>query len=140
MSAHPAGPRHGEPVALQGAPGRPASTAAALRLDPKVWPQDARRNADGAIELAGVDVRDVAAEVSTPTVVLDERHVRQAARGYAEAYEAAAGHADVYYAGKAFLATTVVEWLIAEGLRIDVCTMGELEVALRGGAEEDFLH
>lgn len=106
-----------------------------MRLDSKVWPQDARRNADGAIELAGVDVRDMAAEVSTPTVVLDERHVRQAARGYAEAYEAAAGHADVYYAGKAFLATTVVEWLIAEGLRIDVCTMGELEVALRGGAE-----
>ncbi len=39
----------------------------------------------------------------------------------------------VYYAGKAFLATAVARWLAAEGVRIDVCTGGELEIAVRAG-------
>jgi diaminopimelate decarboxylase len=41
----------------------------------------------------------------------------------------------VYYAGKAFLSTEVVRWVVDEGLAVDVCTRGELEVALAGGAD-----
>ncbi|MFX6258676.1 diaminopimelate decarboxylase, partial [Acinetobacter baumannii] len=41
----------------------------------------------------------------------------------------------VYYAGKAFLSTEVVRWVTEEGLAVDVCTRGELEVALAGGAD-----
>ena len=44
---------------------------------------------------------------------------------------------DIYYAGKAFLSTTVAKWLVEEGLRIDVCTGGELEVALRAGVKPE---
>ena len=33
---------------------------------------------------------------------------------------------DVYYAGKAFLCTTVARWIAEEGLSLDVCTGGEL--------------
>ena len=40
---------------------------------------------------------------------------------------------DVYYAGKAFLCTTVARWIAEEGLSLDVCTGGELAVALRAG-------
>ena len=40
---------------------------------------------------------------------------------------------DVYYAGKAFLCTTVARWVAEEGLCLDVCSGGELAVALRAG-------
>lgn len=103
-------------------------------MDPDVWPMTAERNTDGSIEVSGVDVRDSIAEFGSPLFILDELHVRASAREFADAYAVAAKDADVYYAGKAFLATTVVTWLLEEGLRIDVCTMGELEIALRAGA------
>ena len=43
--------------------------------------------------------------------------------------------ARVYYAGKAFLSTEVVRWVTEEGLAVDVCTGGELAVALAAGAD-----
>ena len=46
---------------------------------------------------------------------------------------AAFAGADVYYAGKAFLCTTVARWIAEEGLGLDVCTGGELAVALAAG-------
>ncbi|MGB3376637.1 MAG: diaminopimelate decarboxylase, partial [Microbacterium sp.] len=55
---------------------------------------------------------------------------------------AAATHgttARVYYAGKALLNTTIVRWVMDEGLNLDVCTGGELEVALAGGADAERL-
>ncbi len=39
----------------------------------------------------------------------------------------------MYYAGKAFLCTEVARWIAADGLGLDVCSGGELAVALRGG-------
>ena len=44
---------------------------------------------------------------------------------------------DVYYAGKAFLCTAVARWIAAEGLSLDVCTGGELAVALAAGTAAD---
>ncbi|MFT6565131.1 MAG: diaminopimelate decarboxylase, partial [Actinomycetes bacterium] len=41
----------------------------------------------------------------------------------------------VYYAAKAFLSTTFARWVAEEGLRIDVCSGGELDCALRAGFE-----
>ena len=38
---------------------------------------------------------------------------------------------DVFYAGKAFLCTTVARWIDEEGLNLDVCSGGELAVAER---------
>src|SRR6478735_8349176 len=43
------------------------------------------------------------------------------------------GDYDVFYAGKAFLCTTVARWVAEEGLCLDVCSSGELTVALRAG-------
>jgi len=45
--------------------------------------------------------------------------------------------ADVYYAAKAFLCTTVARWVHQEGLGIDVCSGGELAIALRAGVPAD---
>src|SRR4029077_8177166 len=43
------------------------------------------------------------------------------------------GAKGVHYAGKAFLCTEIVRWLHEEGLSLDVCTAGELGLALRAG-------
>ncbi len=41
----------------------------------------------------------------------------------------------VYYAGKAFLSTEIARWMTAAGLNIDVCSGGELAVALAAGVD-----
>ena len=106
-------------------------------LDPHVWPAGARRGDDGALSVAGVDLRALATEHGTPAYVLDEADFRARARGFREAFERAFGErgvgVDVYYAGKAFLSVAVARWAHEEGLRIDTSTGGELAVALRAG-------
>lgn len=106
-------------------------------LDPHVWPAGARRGDDGALSVAGVDLRGLAAEHGTPAYVLDEADFRARARGFREAFERAFGAlgvgVDVYYAGKAFLSVAVARWAHEEGLCIDTATGGELAVALRAG-------
>ncbi len=106
-------------------------------LPPAVWPASAARDRDGALVLAGVAATDLARTFGTPLLVLDEDEVRSRARAFRSAFDAAAADsgttAQVYYAGKAFLSTTVARWVVDEGLRVDVCTGGELEVALAAG-------
>jgi len=108
-----------------------------VTLDPHVWPAGARRGPDGALSVAGVDLRDLAAEHGTPAYVLDEGDFRARARGFREAFERAFAvvgtTVDVYYAGKAFLSVAVARWAHEEGLRIDTSTGGELAVVLRAG-------
>ena len=88
------------------------------------------RNADGALEIGGVDVRDAVAAFGSPLFLFDEADVRSRARQYRAAY-VDSGARLVYYAAKAFLATSVARWLTEEGLGIDVASGGELAVALR---------
>ena len=71
--------------------------------------------------------------------MIDEDEVRAHARRALDAFRAAAAlhgvQARVYYAGKAFLSTEIVRWVTEEGLAVDVCTGGELAVALAAGAD-----
>ncbi len=113
--------------------------ADANELFASVWPSSAHRRDDGSLEVGGVSVFDLRERFGTPLYVLDEDEVRAHARRALAAFTAAADRhgvrARVYYAGKAFLSTEVVRWVTAEGLAVDVCTRGELEVALAGGAD-----
>lgn len=111
----------------------------ANELVPAVWPASAHRADDGSVEIGGVSALELRARFGTPLYVLDEDEVRtHARRAHAAFVQAAERHgvrARVYYAGKAFLSTDVVRWVTSEGLAVDVCTRGELEVALAGGAD-----
>ncbi len=98
-------------------------------LEPAVWPRHVARSDDGALTVAGVDVRDLARDFGTPAFLLDEEDFRSRCREWRDAFS----DADVYYAAKAFLCTAVVRWVDAEGLSLDVCTGGELAVALAAG-------
>ncbi|MBO2448193.1 diaminopimelate decarboxylase [Actinomadura barringtoniae] len=122
---HPAGPRHAD-VLPEDHPLPPAPDLNAL--DPQIWPRSAKRD-DGVMTVGGVDVRELAEQYGTPLYVYDENDVRARAREYAAAFD----DGDVHYAGKAFLCTAVAKWLHEEGLGLDVCSGGELAVALAAG-------
>ncbi|MGW3072697.1 MULTISPECIES: diaminopimelate decarboxylase [unclassified Kitasatospora] len=126
-SAHPAGPRHGDVLPEGHYQAPPADLNA---LDPKVWSRTVARDAEGVATVGGIDVKRLAAEFGTPAYVLDEEDFRSRARAWRDAFGA---DADVYYAGKAFLSKAVVRWLHEEGLNLDVCSAGELAVALAAG-------
>ncbi|MET0739974.1 MAG: diaminopimelate decarboxylase [Candidatus Nanopelagicales bacterium] len=127
MRAHPAGPRHGEGADLAGQPVVPADLNA---LDPAVWPQSiGREPIAGALTIGGVDLRDLTREHGSPAYVLDERDFRVRMHSFREAFP----DSDVYYAGKAFLCRAVARWVAQEGLNLDVCSGGELAIALSAG-------
>ncbi|MPZ84572.1 MAG: diaminopimelate decarboxylase [Actinophytocola sp.] len=140
MRAHPAGPRHAEvlPPGHIGIP-RPSTGDELDELLPAVWPRNAGRGDDGVVRLAGVDVRDLATEFGTPLFVMDEADFRARCAEHARAF---GDPALVHYASKAFLSVQVARWVAEEGLSLDVCSGGELAIALRADfpAERITLH
>jgi diaminopimelate decarboxylase len=113
--------------------------ADANALDPAVWSRSASRTASGALQIGGLDVASIVAEYGTPVYVVDEADARGRALQVRESFDRefarVGSRAKVYYAGKAFLTTEVARWMIAAGLNIDVCSGGELAVALAAGVE-----
>jgi diaminopimelate decarboxylase len=130
--AHPAGPRHADVLPAEHPPAPPQDLNA---LHPEIWPGSARRTA-GVLTIGGLDVRDLAAEFGTPLFICDEDDFRQRCRSYREAFGTQAG---VFYAAKAFCCRGVLRWVTEEGLGVDVCTGGELEVALQAGVPAEMI-
>ena len=127
MRAHEAGALHAG-VGLRGPAWlRPPSDVNAL-LTP-LWPRTVDRGADGALRVGGVSVRDIAERFGTPSYVFDEADFRARCRDFREAFSAS----DVFYAAKAFCCKAVIKIIAQEGLNLDVCTGGELAVALAAG-------
>ncbi|WP_241010683.1 diaminopimelate decarboxylase [Mycobacterium camsae] len=108
-------------------PPRPQSPEELLRLAPNVWPRNTIRDPDGIVEIAGVKLTDLAGEYGTPLFVIDEADFRSRCQETAAAF---GGGANVHYAAKAFLCTEIARWIEQEGLSLDVCSGGELAVAL----------
>ncbi len=107
-------------------------------LDPALWPRTVTRS-DGELTVGGVTVAELAAQFGTPLYVIDERHARERAAEVRDALTSAFGRvgssAKVYYAGKAFLSIEIARWMTEAGLNIDVCSGGELAVALAAGVD-----
>ncbi|MFJ4650938.1 diaminopimelate decarboxylase [Nocardia sp. NPDC088792] len=101
------------------------------RLDSTVWPRETHYDADGRITVGGVALADIADQYGTPTYVLDEGEVRSRCQAYQKWFP----EAEIIYAGKALLTRAVAEWIAAEGLSLDVCSAGELAVALASGVD-----
>ncbi len=138
MRAHEAGALHADGYHSRLSPSWLERPRDVNDLVPELWARNvARREQDGVLTVGGVSAVDLAREFGTPAYVVDEADFRSRAREfrdtYAEVFADLCGGADVYYAGKAFLCTEVVRWVDADGLRLDVCTGGELAVAMRAG-------
>ncbi|MFD6566739.1 diaminopimelate decarboxylase [Micromonospora profundi] len=127
MRAHEAGALHGD-IGSRG-PAWLRTPEDVNALVPALWPRSVTRAADGAVAVAGLSVRDIAAEFGTPVYVLDEADLRSRCRDFRAAFP----DEDIYYAGKAFLCRAVVRMIAEEGLFLDVCTGGELATALSAG-------
>ncbi len=126
MPTHEAGWAHAD-GALRG-PSWLREPRDANALVPGLWSSTSRK-VDGDLVVGGVSLPALVADVNTPAYVLDEADFRSRARAFREGF---AGY-DVFYAGKAFLCTAVARWVAEEGLCLDVCSDGELTVALRAG-------
>jgi diaminopimelate decarboxylase len=112
-------------------------------LEARIWPASATRTDDGELAVGGLTASDLVAQYGSPLYVVDERDVQSRAvrvrNAFTEAFERIGTRAHVYYAGKAFLTTHVAGWMAAADLRVDVCTAGELAVALAGGVDPALL-
>ncbi len=124
MRAHEAGWAHAA-VSVRG-PAWLREPGNVNELVPQLWSRTARKT-EGVLEVGGVRLTDLVAEHGSPAYVLDEQDFRARARDFRDGFEGW----DVYYAGKAFLCTTVARWIAEEGLSLDVCSGGELAVAER---------
>ncbi|WP_410811660.1 diaminopimelate decarboxylase [Micromonospora sp. 067-2] len=127
MRAHEAGALHAD-ISNRG-PAWLRTPEDVNALVPALWPRNVTRGADGAVAVAGLGVRDLAAEFGTPVYVLDEDDLRSRCRDFRAAFPTA----DIFYAGKAFLCRAVVRMIAEEGLHLDVCSGGELATALAAG-------
>ena len=105
----------------------PAVTTAADVLS--VWPASAVEPREGELTVGGVPLAEVAARFGTPVYVIDEDEVRERCRTYRHAFP----DAEVLYAAKAFLCRAMVHWMAEEGMGLDVCSAGELELAVTTG-------
>lgn len=89
------------------------------------------------LSISGITAAKLAHEFSTPAFIMDEADFRARAISWDRALKAAFGDqaGTVYYAAKAFICTEVARWIKDIGIGIDVCTGGELAVALAGGVD-----
>ncbi len=124
MRAHEAGALHGQ--AGDRGPAWLRHPEDVNGLVGPLWAENVSK-ADGVLTVAGLGVDELAREFGTPLYILDEDDFRSRARAFRDAFP----DADVYYAGKAFLSVAAARWIAEEGLSLDVCTGGELAVALR---------
>jgi diaminopimelate decarboxylase len=101
-----------------------------------MWSSAISFNKEG-LAIGGLTARTLANEFGTPTFFIDENHFRSRAQLWADALSANFGDSagTVYYAAKAFICTDVARWIKEIGIGIDVCTGGELAVALAGGID-----
>ncbi len=90
---------------------------------------------NGELHLSGISARSLASEFGTPTFFLDEADFRDRATAWGQALHNTFGEnaGTVYYAAKAFICVEVARWVAQSGIGLDVCTGGELAVALAAG-------
>jgi diaminopimelate decarboxylase len=107
-------------------------------LAPSLWSRTVARS-NGELTVGGVGVGELQERYGTPLYVVDEQHARGRAADVRDAFTSAfarvGSSAKVYYAGKAFLSIEIARWMTEAGLNIDVCSGGELAVALAAGVD-----
>lgn len=129
MRIHEAGAMHGDFASL-----RPAWLSVPEDVNallPQLWAAGVERSDQGSLHVGGIPVGRLAEEFGTPAYILDEDDFRARCRAWSRAFTGA----DVFYAAKAFCSKAVLRAAAEEGLNVDVCTGGELAVALAAGIE-----
>ena len=105
-------------------------------MSTNMWSKNASL-AGGSLSLAGIPAAQLAKEFGTPTFFIDEDAYRARALAWHNVLQSEFGSyaGTIYYAAKSFICTAVAQWIADIGIGIDVCTGGELAVALNGGID-----
>ena len=87
---------------------------------------------NGELVIGGCKASSLAKEFGTPLFVIDEADFKSRIMGWKSALNSNFGSSagEVYYASKSFISVEVAKWIEEAGIGIDVCTGGELAVAL----------
>ncbi|MFE5877460.1 diaminopimelate decarboxylase [Rhodococcus sp. NPDC056506] len=101
------------------------------RMDPALWPISTRHDQSGRVCIGDVSLEEIADQYGTPTYVVDEADVRHRCRTYREIFP----DSEIVYAGKALMIRAMASWVSDEGLGVDVCSAGELAIALAAGVD-----
>ncbi|KOY12844.1 diaminopimelate decarboxylase [Paenibacillus xylanivorans] len=97
-------------------------------------------NAQGHLEIGGVDATVLKEQFGTPLYVVDEQLVRERCREYMDAFRASGLGFQVAYASKAFCVMAMCALAAEEGLSLDVVSDGELFTALQAGFPAERIH
>ncbi len=100
-----------------------------------MWSSHVKTGAE--LTISSIPATALAKEFGTPAFIMDEADFRERASAWNTALANAFGSNTgvVYYAAKAFICVEVARWIKDLGIGIDVCTGGELAVALKGGID-----
>ena len=100
-----------------------------------MWSSHVKTGAE--LTISSISATALAKEFGTPAFIMDEADFRERASAWNTALNNAFGSNTgvVYYAAKAFICVEVARWIKDLGIGIDVCTGGELAVALKGGID-----
>jgi diaminopimelate decarboxylase len=93
----------------------------------------------GELVIGGCRASALAKEFGTPLFVIDEADFKSRIMGWKNALNSNFGESagEVYYASKSFISVEVAKWIVEAGIGIDVCTGGELAVALAANFPAD---
>jgi len=107
-----------------------------------IAPLTSQINAAGHLQIAGVDLVDLAHQEGTALYVMDEAHLRQQLRAYLDSLAETWPASAVAYAGKAFTCQAMVKLVEQEGGWMEVNSGGELAISLAAGfpAERIIMH
>lgn len=89
-----------------------------------------QNNISGELSIAGCSAIALVKEFGSPLFVIDEADFFLRASAWQSALVESFGGGKLYYAAKSFISIEIAKWLTELDLNLDVCTGGELAVAL----------
>jgi len=84
----------------------------------------------GVLAIAGCSAEKLVNEFGTPLFVIDQADFFLRAKSWRQVLDTSFGGGQLYYAAKSFICIEIAKWLKELKLGLDVCSAGELAVAL----------
>jgi diaminopimelate decarboxylase len=84
----------------------------------------------GVLAIAGCSGEKLVKEFGSPLFVIDQADFFLRAKSWRQVLDTSFGGGQLYYAAKSFICVEIAKWLKELKLGLDVCTAGELAVAL----------
>ena len=91
---------------------------------------DGENNAGGVLTIAGCSAEKLVKEYGSPLFVIDQADFYVRTNAWRAAISSAFENSQLYYAAKSFISVEVAKWLKELKVGLDVCSGGELAVAL----------